>query len=78
MSKKITLLEKAKAIKLEKRKIKSYSDEEIKLVLAWLEDEITMTQAAKALGYGSPANIGYSFARMLKATYQQGKLQIKK
>ena len=74
MKKEITLLDQAKKILIKRKNLAT--NEHIELALAWLKDEINMSQAAKVLGYKSTSNIGYSFAICFKKGYQQGKIKI--
>lgn len=70
----MSLLEDAKSIQLQKRANKKYTEEDIELTLGWLTDEITLTQASKAL---HTRNALYYFASVLKEAYKQGKIVIK-
>lgn len=68
----MTLLEKAKAIKTNRA---SVTGEEIELVLAWAKDEITYSQAAKALALDEGKQSKTAFytiaAHVLKAEYSK-------
>ena len=64
----MSLLEDAKSIPVQKQA----------KTLAWLKDEVTLTQASKALHKNSlSGNTLYYFAAVIKEAYRQGKVVIK-
>ena len=59
------------------RKTKQVSDQEIELALAWIKNEITQSQVAKALGISPTGNRGYAeLSRALKEAFKRGYLRI--
>jgi len=74
-----TLLQIAKRINIRKIKFKNYTEEDLDLVLAWLNNEITATQIAGALNKTiASGNYLYYCASVLKKFYLDKKLIIKK
>lgn len=66
----MSLLDKAKERDKDKRTKSKFSEEEKELVLAWLEDEITVTQVMTAIKAPRNGAYVYSFlARGAKALY---------
>ena len=78
MSKKQTLLEKAKEVKLSRIKgLKEISDEHIDLALAWLKDEIRATQFGVAMGYKLElGNYQRHLSIILKEAYKKGRIKL--
>lgn len=60
MTKNLSLLEKAKQIPAKSRKSNAFTEEELDLVLAWINDEIGLHQMQKALNLSS-GNGAYLF-----------------
>jgi hypothetical protein len=74
----MSLIEDAKSIKHQPKSRKTYTEEDIELTLGWLTDEITLTQASKALHKNAlSGNTLYYFAAVLKEAYRKGKIAIK-
>lgn len=67
----MSLLEKAKAIKTSSRRT---TEEEIDLAFAWLRDEVSSIQVAKA--YGKKSVCLYRTAKAIKEAFNQGKIKI--
>jgi hypothetical protein len=73
----MTLLEKAKAIPgIKYRKYEGQTEEDIELALAWVNDEVTLTQVSKAHGLvgvnGSTySRIALSLKKYIKQTQNQ-------
>jgi len=65
-----TLLEKALASRKYNR-IEEFSEEEKELVLAWLADEIGVTQISKALKMNGTGNVYAFLARGAKQIFQE-------
>lgn len=63
---KITLLEKAKEIP-NRGNFKPISSEEIELALAWANNEITLTQAARAYGIDRRMGVSQAYNRLALA-----------
>ena len=74
--KKETLLEKAKNITMFKSRL-SLNEEELDLMLAWLNDEVTTKQASQVLGKKG-VNYASYVSTLLKRAYLSGKLEIKR
>lgn len=76
MAKQQTLLEKAKSVtNIRKNHI---TEEEVELALAWMRDEISMTQATVAIGQDKRqgAMIYSKFCLALREAYRAGLLKI--
>lgn len=74
MKKQPEILAKALAIRAH-RNSNIPSEDEMILALAWMRDEISMTQAARALNKPVVAgNILYLFAKCLREAHRQGRL----
>jgi len=74
--KKKTLLQKAKKVKMRHRKI-IVTDEHIELALAWVKDDITLTQVNLALN--KPRDTGntlYALAVYIREAYRKGQIKI--
>jgi len=69
----MSFLEKAKQMPLKRHKT---NDLDIETALAWLKDEVAISQIAKALGRPN-GNAVYPVLRKLKEAYITGKLIIK-
>jgi len=73
-----TLLQKAKQARTDrKNQVITYApnDEAIELVLAWIKNEVTVSEVAGAIGQPAGAQ-NYSFlARTLRAAYEKGLLK---
>lgn len=70
-----TLLEKAKEIRVNTYKgYKEYSNEEIELAVAWVNNDITSSQLAKALGDRISGNIYVFVSGALKFAVNKNKL----
>jgi hypothetical protein len=73
-----TLLEQAKTIPTSPVK-KELTEEDLDLVLAWLNDEVSATQICKVLKKSkATGNYLYYFSTVIKKFYKNGKLVIKK
>ncbi len=48
-----TLVERAKKVKIYRKAKRKYSQQDFDLIDSWLDDEITMAQAAKTLEFGN-------------------------
>ena len=74
-----TLLEEAKKI-VSLKAHKPPTDEEIELTLAWLKEEISLTQAGKVIqkrrGLKHGMGVYVLFARSLKELYRRGKIKL--
>lgn len=76
-----TLLEKAKETIVVNRRIMKISDELIELGIAWMKDEITLGQCARAVfDAGSGGSVGgnllYKFAVIFRELYREKKLKL--
>ena len=72
-----TLLEKAKATKVNRRLGSKVTDEHIELAFGWLRGEVRLTQMNKALEKNPQrGNVLYFVATCLKVAYEQGKIKI--
>lgn len=61
----MSLLDKAKKVNQNRRHGRIYSEEEIELAEAWVNDEVTISQLAQALGYPkTQSSNAYSFAAL--------------
>jgi hypothetical protein len=70
-----SLVERAKKmVVVINRSISNQSSEEIELALAWLDDEVTLTQMSKVMEYKSAAAYTYRVAKLLKEAYKAGLL----
>ena len=72
-----TLLEKAKNIAMFRSGKSPLNEEELDLVLAWFNDEVTTKQASQVLGKKGMNYASY-VSTLLKRAYLSGKLEIKK
>lgn len=72
-----SLLEKAKAQAASKPRLTT--PEERELALAWLKDEVTLTQAAKALDPGKKVSgkALYRFAIAIRDEYRAGRITLR-
>ena len=61
-----SLLELAKEIKIKPNRLRNSSKEEVELVLAHLNGEITIRQAAKALNVENPGNVSQLIPAILR------------
>ena len=74
-----TLLEKAKSIKSNKINYRLFTDQDIDLVLAWLDGHINTTQMCKARKLNRlTGNYLYYCASVLKYAHQLRKIKISK
>lgn len=74
-----TILEKAKKVSVYEKTYRKISVEEgIEVVLAWLRDEIGITQINVAMGNKNKysGNVLYLIASWLRAAYRRGKIKI--
>lgn len=70
-----TLLEKAKEIRVNTYKgYKEYSNEEVELAVAWVNNDITSSQLAKALGDRTSGNLYVFVSGALKFAVNKNKL----
>lgn len=69
----VSLLEQAKAIVRPPQV--QVSEDERELALAWLRDEVTLTQAAKAMN-ASGGSVLYRFAVCLREEFRAGRLKV--
>jgi len=79
----MSLLDDAKKVKIRGGFTKIPSDEELQLVFAWLNDEVTTKQVWKALHKNNPkisfsGNILYRVATIIKYNYITKKIKITK
>ena len=72
MKQKKTLLEKAKEIPTRKRGTKTITIEQIEVAIAWMADEITLTQATQVLQYDSPGSCVSRLSLILREAYRNG------
>jgi hypothetical protein len=74
----MSLLDDAKAHSTKKRPTVPITNERVELALAWLTDEVSITQLAHALDGNRPASNAYvSIAIALREAYRKGRLTIK-
>jgi len=67
-----TLVEQAKEIEPKQKKGKEYSDEEIRVAIAWAKREISVTQGKAVIGITSSSNF-YSFVGIaLRDAFERG------
>ena len=71
-----SLLEKAKSVPTKNRVRSALSDEEIELAIAWLNDEVTLTQAATAMGYKSGGAWVARVALLLREAFRTGIIKV--
>lgn len=71
MIKNLSLLERAKALPVRKNRNNRITSDEIELAVAWLQDEVSLSNAAIAMNttHGSAIN---RIALALREAYQQG------
>ena len=65
MRKEKTLLQKAKESKSGRATKRSFTKEDTELVMAWVNDEITLTQLGKAVGKQSKGVASYSYVALV-------------
>ena len=71
-----TLLEKAKAVKMGRRDT-IITDEHVELALAWIRDEVNLSQINVALKKSRQSgNVLYKMATSLREAHRQGKIKI--
>lgn len=70
-----TLLEKAKAVKVERKRSNKITSEQIEVAIAWMRGEVNSWQVMQALGHKSPQ---YLLARWLQEAYNRGYIVIAK
>lgn len=71
----MSLLDKAKAVKVERKRSNKITAEHIELAIAWMADEVNSWQVYQALGNKSPQ---YKLAVWLKEAYNRGLITIVK
>ena len=76
----MTLLEKAKSIKLNRKFRIDFNEEELELVLAWFNGEITTKQASGVLfnNYRSPGQVYSRSMSILRKARAENKIEVKK
>lgn len=72
-----SLLEKALAIPRKDRRLDNITRDEVELGIAWLQDEVTLTQIAKVLGMKGPGNAVSRMAVCIREAYRLGMIKIK-
>ena len=74
-----TLLQKAMKVKRRSLMRERIGDQEIELALAWLQDKITISQAAKVVSPSgkNSGNVSYKLAICLKEAYIKNLISIK-
>ena len=72
-----SLLEKALTAKRPDKRLERITPEEIELALAWLQDEVTLTQVAYALGMKGPGNAVSRMAVIIREAYRAGLIKVK-
>lgn len=77
MAKTKSLLDKAKEVKRSDKRLNKVSYEQIELALAWMQDEVSLTQAATALGVVGTGSISYKLALWLREAYRAGIIKVK-
>lgn len=74
-----SLLEQALEIKRgERGLVRDVTDDEIELVIAWLNDEVTSKAIMKVTGLASPNTTMYRIAVVLREAYHRGILKVGK
>lgn len=72
-----SLLEKALAIPRQDKRLQSITPDEIELSLAWLRDEVSLTQIAKVLEMKGPGNAVSRIAICIREAYRLGLLKVR-
>jgi hypothetical protein len=72
----MTLLEKALATRTRRRHRTDVTPEEMELVIAWLQGQISYGQVRTAFGVNSSSNVYSRVSIILKVAFQRGRLQI--
>lgn len=75
MSKKMSLLEKAREIPIRRRGAEGVTVEEIELALAWMKDEITLTQIARVMNHKGPGTTVSRISILLREAYRKGMIR---
>lgn len=71
-----TLLEKAKAVAVGTKRTKTYSNEDVELVMAWFENEVSIGQAAKAIRIRNSVGFYQYAMKVLKYARAVGKITL--
>ena len=73
----MTLLDEAKKIKVNRKKADKYSEEQLEVCIAWVKQEITLSQLSGAL-QSSGGNGLYTVAKAMRLLFEAGRLTFKK
>jgi len=77
MAKTKSLLEQALDIDVKRTVAREMNHEEIEVALAWLADEITITQAAKVMGFKGASACVSRLIMLIREAYRAGLLKRK-